>query len=73
MSFERRRACILLLMLVMSTSSCVRIEIGDHQVSLTLGRQLVDLESAFKGGAPSPIEYTRARDTSLARYALPRL
>ena len=67
MKSERCAVSILLLMLAVSASGCVRIDIGDHLTAPTLGKQLVDLDTALQSGALNLIEYTRARETLLGR------
>jgi hypothetical protein len=67
MKSERWKVCGLLLLLTVSMGGCVRIEIGDHLTSPTLGKQLVDLDTAFQQGALDLMEFTRARDLLLGR------
>lgn len=65
MKSDQRWAPVLLVV-VLSMSGCVRIDIGDHSTSPTLGTQLIDLESAFQQGALDLAEFTRVRDALLA-------
>jgi hypothetical protein len=64
---DRQIALCLLLMLVLGSPGCVRIDIGDQLVAPTLGKQLIELDAAFQRGALDLVEFTRARDSLLGK------
>lgn len=52
--------------LILSTSACVRIEIGDDKTEASIGQQLTDLLEARQAGAVSESEFRAARKKLLA-------
>jgi len=53
-------------LLIVNTSACVRIEIGDNKAEATIGEQLTDLVEAKKLGAVSESEFKEVRNKLLS-------
>ena len=58
---------LLLALVLLALGGCVRIDIGDQLISPTLGKQLLELDTAFQQGALNLAEFTRARESLLGK------